>query len=262
MSSRPSAWWPKLQHDVLLPGKQPIWRYILAETALPILRSEMATIIRKDKPNELHAGRAVQPVAFSFADMRGQADDYLETVRQEAAKIVQQAHRDAERIRRQAEAAGRKAAEAAAERVLEDRVAKRMQLLVPALEQVVSQIDDSKGEILSRWERSALSVITAIAQRVIRRELIHKPEIALDLIAEALRLATGADDITLHVNPTDYENMRPQIEQLSATLARLAPSQIVADAAVSIGGCRVESKYGSIDQQVESQLRRIEAELV
>jgi flagellar assembly protein FliH len=221
----------------------------------------MATIIRKAKPNEMQAGRAVQPVAFSFADMRGQADDYLETVRQEAAKIVQQAHRDAERIRRQAEAAGRKAAEAAAEQILEDRVAKRMELLVPALEQVVSQIDDAKGEILSRWERSALSVITAIAQRVIRRELAHRPEISLDLIAEALRLATGADDVTLHINPADYENMRPQIEQLCASLSRMAPTQIVADATVSVGGCRVESKFGSIDQQMESQLRRIEEEL-
>jgi flagellar assembly protein FliH len=222
----------------------------------------MATIIRKDPPNELHVGRAVQPVAFSFADMRGQADDYLETVRQEAAKIVQQAHRDAERIRRQAEAAGRKAAEAAAERVLEDRVAKRMESIVPALDEIVRQIDDAKGEILSRWERSALSVITAIAARVIRRELAQQPEISLELIAEALRLATGADDVTLHINPADYDNMRPQIEHLSATLSRLAPSQIVADAAVSIGGCRVETKFGSIDQQVESQLRRIEEELV
>jgi flagellar assembly protein FliH len=223
--------------------------------------SQMATIIRKDKPNELHAGRAVQPVAFSFADMRGQAADYLETVRQEAAKIVQQAHRDCERIRRQAEAAGRKAAEAAAERILDERVAKRMETLVPALEQVVSQIDDAKGEILSRWERSALSVITAIAQRVIRRELSQYPEISLDLIAEALRLATGAADITLHVSPADYENMGSQIERLSATLARLAPSQIVADATISVGGCRVETRFGSIDEQIESQLRRIEEEL-
>jgi flagellar biosynthesis/type III secretory pathway protein FliH len=56
--------------------------------------------------------------------------------------------------------------------------------------------------------------------------------------------------------------MRPQIEHLSATLSRLAPSQIVADDAISIGGCRVETKFGAIDQQVESQLRRIEEELV
>jgi flagellar assembly protein FliH len=221
----------------------------------------MATIIRKDSPNASPSGCAVQSVAFSFADMRGQASDYLDTVRQEAAKIVQQAHRDAERIRRQADIAGRKAAEAAVERALEEKVAQRMELLIPALEELVKQIDDAKGEILSRWERTAVSVIVAIAQRVIRRALVQQPEIALDLIAEALRLAAGAADVTVRVSPADYENMRPQIERLGATLNRLAPSQIVADAAISIGGCRVETRFGSIDQQIESQLQRIEQEL-
>ena len=70
-------------------------------------------------------GEACSPIAFSFADMRGQANDYLGTVRTEAAKIVQQAHQQAEQIRRQAEVAGRKAAEAAIERVLDERVGKR-----------------------------------------------------------------------------------------------------------------------------------------
>src|SRR5688500_16278949 len=71
--------------------------------------SKMATIIRKDTGYLSTSGPQVQSVAFSFADLHGQASDYLETVRQEAAKLVQQAHREAEQIRRQAEAAGRKA---------------------------------------------------------------------------------------------------------------------------------------------------------
>jgi flagellar assembly protein FliH len=221
----------------------------------------MATIIRKENAHETQTGRAVRPVSFSFADMRGQANDYVETVRQEAAKIVQQAHRDAEKIRRQAEVAGRQAAEAAAERVLDEKIGKRMETLLPALEQLVSQLNEAKGELLRHWERSATKVITAISQRVIRRQLIHEPKIALDLIAESLQLAAGSADLTLHVNPTDYENLGPQIEQLSAALCRLAPAQIVADATISAGGCRVETKFGTIDQQIESQLRRIEQDL-
>jgi flagellar assembly protein FliH len=221
----------------------------------------MATIIRKDSPIESHAARVAHPVAFSITDMRGQASEYLDTVRQEAAKIVQEAHRDAERIRRQADVAGRQAAEAVAEHILDEKVAKRMETLLPALEQIVRQIDDAKGEILLRWERSALRVVAAIAERVIRRELSRQPEIALDLVAEALRLATGAADITLHVSPADYEKLGSQIERLGATLSRLAPSQVVADPAVSVGGCRVETRFGEIDEQIESQLRRIEEEL-
>ncbi len=116
----------------------------------------MATIIRKDSPTETHSGRATQAVAFSFSDMRGQANDYLGTVRTEAAKIVQQAHQQAEQIRRQAEVAGRKAAEAAIERVLDERVGKRMETLLPALEQLLAEMNDTKAQLLSRWEHSAL----------------------------------------------------------------------------------------------------------
>jgi len=221
----------------------------------------MATIIRKDSATAAHAKHAAQPVAFSFADMRGQADDYLETVRREAAKIVQQAHSQAEQIRRQAEAAGRKAAEAAAERMLEEKIGKRMNSLVPALEQLATQINDAKGEMLSHWERSALEVVTAIAGRVVRRQLEKEPAIALDVIADALRLAAGSTEIMLHVNPTDYENLGTQIDRLASTLCRLAPSQIVSDPEISAGGCRVVTKFGEIDERIEVQLLRIEEDL-
>jgi flagellar assembly protein FliH len=221
----------------------------------------MATIIRKDGTRQSPTGRPAQPVAFSFADMRGQADNYLETVRGEAAKIVQQAHRDAEKIRRDAEVAGRKAAEAAVEKVLDEKVAKRMATLIPALEELVKQINDAKGELQNHWEQSALKVSTAIAARIIRRELANDPQITLDSIAEALRLAAGSAEITLHMNPTDYENLGSQVERLAATLCQLSPSQVVADETISPGGCRVVTRYGEVDQQIEAQLQRIEEDL-
>jgi len=221
----------------------------------------MATILRKDNARQSPAGRDHGAVAFSFADMRGQADEYLKMVQQEAAKIVQQAHREAEQIRRQAEVAGRKAAEAAVERILDEKVARRMDTLLPALEQLVRHINDAKGELQSQWERSAVKVATAIAERIIRREIAREPQITLDLIAETLRLAVGTAEITVRVNPTDYENLGSQINRLAETLCQLAPSAVLPDPAISAGGCRVETKFGEIDQQIESQLRRIEQDL-
>jgi flagellar assembly protein FliH len=221
----------------------------------------MATIIRKDSPRETNSGRATQPVSFNFSDMRGQANDYLGTVRAEAAKIVQEAHQQAEQIRRQAEVAGRKAAEAAAQRVLEEKVSQRMQAILPALERVAREVNDMKGELLANWERSAVKVATAIAERIIRRQIAREPQITLDLIAESLRLAAGAAEIKLHVSPADRENLGPQIDALVSTIGRLAPSAVVTDTSLQSGDCRVMTKFGEIDQQIKSQLRRIELEL-
>jgi len=221
----------------------------------------MATIIRKDEQSDTLTAPTRQAVAFSFGDMRGRADDYLAMVRAEAAKIVQQAHRDAEQIRKQADAAGRKAAEKAIDRMLEEKVARRMDSLLPALEKTAVLLDDAKGELLRQWEQSAVRVAVAMARRIIRREVAHEPQIAIEIVTETLRLATSASEIKVHVNPTDYEHLGNQISRLAATLCRVAPTDIVADAEISPGGCKVTTKYGEIDQQIESQLARIEEDL-
>jgi flagellar assembly protein FliH len=74
-------------------------------------------------------------------------------------------------------------------------------------------------------------------------------------------LATGAAEINVHINPSDYEHLGPQVENITAVLAQLTPSAIVADPTVSPGGCRITTRYGEIDQRIESQLKRIEEEL-
>jgi flagellar assembly protein FliH len=221
----------------------------------------MATIIRKHGPSQPSGAPAARTIAFNFEDMNDRANEYLETVRAEAAKIVQQAHQQAEQLRRQAQVAGKQAAEEAAQKTLDDRIAKRMDTIFPALDSLVSQLIDAKAELMRRWEESAVAVATAIAQRIIRRELERKPEITLDLIREALQLAAGAAEITVHVNQTDYEHLGAQVNRLVYTIARLTPTKVHADPDITPGGCVVRTKYGEIDQRIEAQLARVEEEL-
>ena len=44
-------------------------------------------------------------------------------------------------------------------------------------------------------------------------------------------------------------------------MSGLGDAEVVADATIERGGCRVETRFGTIDQQFESQLKRIEEEL-
>lgn len=221
----------------------------------------MATIIRQRGPQPSASGRFVQPVAFNFDDINDRANEYLDVVRREAAKIVQQAHQQAEQIRRDAEMAGRATADEAARKALEETMGQQLDTLFTAIEQIVVQLDAAKADWLRRWETSAVAVAAAIAQRIIRRELEHHPEISLEWIREALRLAAGGGEIVLRLNPTDRENLGQQVERVAQAVAQLAPSQIVADPAVTPGGCVVESRFGRVDQQIEAQLARIEEEL-
>jgi len=207
------------------------------------------------------AMRSPQQVAFNLEDMTQQATKYLDKVRSQATHIVAEAQKQADAIRRQAEEDGRQAAMRAAEKVLDEKVGKRMQTLLPALQMVVTDISDAKQAWLGQWERSTVHLAAAIAGKVIRGHVPDLPEVTLKLVREALEMAAGSSHVRIHLNPTDHETLHAQIGRLTKELGRIGGAEILADPQITPGGCRVETQHGSIDQQFEAQLARIEEEL-
>jgi flagellar assembly protein FliH len=217
----------------------------------------MSAIIRATERNS-----AVHSVAFNFDDMAARANAYLDKVRADAAQILADARRDAEGIRKNAEQQGFRAGERAVGQTVREQLGAQLETLLPALRQVINDIQHAKQTWLANWEKSGLRLATAVAERLIRRELSHTPEIPLTLIREALDMATGSNNLRIHLNPTDYDTLRPQIQTLVRECATLAETELVPDESVAPGGCRVETQFGVIDQQWETQLKRIEEELI
>jgi flagellar assembly protein FliH len=216
----------------------------------------MSTIIKATDRN-----RAVQTVAFNFDDMAARANQCLEAVRGEAAKLLSEAQQEAGALRERAEAEGRREGLAAIEHMADERLAQELTSLRPALQRAVQEIRDAKQAWLQHWEKSAIHVAAAIAARLIRRELSRDPQIAITLVREALELAAGSAQLKIRLNPADHANLHGQVQSVARELAPLAETELIADPHVTPGGCRVETRFGVIDQQFESQLARIEEEL-
>lgn len=220
----------------------------------------MATIIKRQYQHTPE-GSTFAGVAYNLTDIAGQAEQMLAGVQSQADQILNQAKVDAAEIRRKAEAEGRAAAEAAIERILDEKVAQQMKTLVPALQGAVHQIEESRQEWLQHWETAAVGLSTAIAERLVRGEISRRPEIALDWVREALELAAGSSELTIRLNPQDYETIAGQVQQLTSVINPVANARVEADPTISQCGCRVETTYGTIDQQLETQLERIQEEL-
>jgi flagellar assembly protein FliH len=202
-----------------------------------------------------------QVVTFSLADLHDRGDAYVAQVRQQAARAVQQARDDAEAVRKQAQEEGRQAALAAAEKSVQARLDQQLKTLFPALRQAVQSLHEARHAWLLSWEGNVVRLAVAIAARVIRRELSQTPEITLDLVRESLELAAGSGSIKVLLHPGDHAALGEQVKKLAGEIARLAPAEIVADASVEPGGCRVLTEFGEVDQRIASQLTRIEEEL-
>jgi flagellar assembly protein FliH len=198
---------------------------------------------------------------YCFDDMGDLARTKLDAARGSVEKILAKAEQDAAAIRKTAEEQGRAAALEAAEQILDEKVTRQLATLAPALRDAVDRVQAAKADWLSHWEKTAIHVAAAIAGRVVRRELTRTPEITLALVREALELAAGSGDIQLCMHPDDFKTLGKQAQRLAAELARLGNAQVVADPRISKGGCRIETRFGSVDQQFEAQLARIEEEL-
>lgn len=216
----------------------------------------MATVIKSAAKHGVP-----QAAAFNFEDLAVKANEYLDQVRKEAEKIIAKANDDAAAIRRRAQMEGHRAGVAQVEKMVEQRLAGQLQTLLPALQSAVRQIEQARQQWLAHWEKAAIRLARAIAERVIRRRLAQEPEISLAWLREALELAAGTAQVVLRLNPQDHQSLRPQVDALLHQMALLGRVEIVADDQISPAGCRVETGFGTIDQQVESQLDRIEAEL-
>jgi flagellar assembly protein FliH len=212
----------------------------------------MSTIIRA---SQQHA--ATQHEAFNFDDMAAQAEQYLAKVRQEAAKIVEQAKGEADAVRRRAEQEGRQAAQNSVEQM----VAQQLATVLPALRQATAELGHARQAWLEHWEAAGLHVAGEIANRLIRRELETHPEIPLALVREALELAAGSPQVCVHLNPADHAAIAEQVELLTKELTPMAAAEVLPNADITRGGCRIDTQFGVIDQQFEAQLRRIEEEL-
>jgi flagellar assembly protein FliH len=219
----------------------------------------MASVIKAGKI--LPSGTAVQHTEFNFEDMSAQASLYLESVQQKAGQIVAQANQQAKQTIVQAAERGRQSARDAAQKAALEEMKTKWQALAPALQQAIDSAAQLRSSWLRQWEQQVIQLAIAMAERLVRGELSRRPEIPQQWIREALELASSGQSITLRLHPADHEALGQLKEVLVSEFSNLAAADIVPDVRIAQGGCRVDTEFGYIDQQLATQLKRIEEEL-
>lgn len=206
-------------------------------------------------------GRGIPGVAFNFEDISQQADAYLSKVREQAKQILVEATKEAAALKAKAQQDGQKAATAAAEKQVDQRLLAQLQPAIAVLQAAAKEISASRQSWVTGWERSAVSLACAIAARVVRREVEREPRVTLKLVREALDLASGQASVRLRLSARDHAALGAHVQEIAASLGGLGKVEIVADATLSPGGCRIETEQGVIDQTLEAQLDRIAEEM-
>ncbi|HSV71060.1 MAG TPA: flagellar assembly protein FliH [Methylibium sp.] len=99
-------------------------------------------------------------------------------------------------------------------------------------------------------------VAIALARQVLRGELATRPELIAQVAQEALAATlVAAQQIAVHLHPDDLTLVQAHAGEAMAERG----ARLVADAALTRGGCIVDSEVGVVDASVEARWQRASA---
>jgi flagellar biosynthesis/type III secretory pathway protein FliH len=196
-------------------------------------------------------------------------DGYLDEVRQQARQILAEAHLEAEAIRRRAyeqgELDGQDAGRDQRDCELQARALELARQMarhdfapaVAAWHAAAGSVLAAREHWLARWETDAVRLSVAIAEKLIRNELRHRPELVAETVRELLQLAAGSSDVSVRLHPLDLELIQQHRADDSSGFASTVAVRWVPDERLARGDCVVETRQGEIDARLETQLARI-----
>lgn len=212
--------------------------------------------------------------SFDFQTIAARCQQHVEWARTTAAEVLARAADEAEAIREQSTKlgfeAGRQAGLEAARSEIHEQVEQRaeqltkgrMDQVLPAIDRIIAAIESEREQWLSAWEEAAIGVCTAMAERIIQRQIEIDPSLTSSRIASVLELAAGSPRVQIRLHPTDIQKLGEQADEIVRRMSRCSDCEITADTAIQPGGCLVETSHGQIDARLETQLNRIRDELL
>lgn len=210
---------------------------------------------------------------FSFADVERQAQKIIHQARLEAQRIIGESETRVRAVTEAHKQEGYKAGIAegrqagfdqarqeAREKAIRD-AATELNQLTNALSTGLAEFEQQKRTLLARAETGLIELAIAIARRVCKLHIQADPSVAHANAHALVELVAHNQDLELRVNPAEHELLPIDVAELAREVEQLGHVKIVPDESVAPGGCRLHTRDGTIDANIDEQLDRIAAAL-
>jgi flagellar assembly protein FliH len=222
--------------------------------------------------------RATQPPpttsVFSLADVEEAAKRVLLKAKLQAERLISAAMHEAEKLKEEARQEGsregfehghaegvRHGTEAGREQAF-TQYAAELTTLTQSLTAMTVEFDAGRRNIESEVLREVVALVTAIARRVTKRQALVEPAVLEANLADAMKLTVGASDLRVAVHPQQRQFLQECLPRLSLQWPTLRHVELVDDDSLVPGGCRVYTRSGAIDADLDAQLDRVIAAML
>jgi flagellar assembly protein FliH len=211
---------------------------------------------------------------FSLRDVENHAKLMLVRAREQAEALLASAQQEGEILRQQAyeeglaegRRDGRKQGEldgtrAGAQQALAEHQ-QALATLITTLTVAAAEFDASRRELQMMGLSEVVSLSAAIARRVTKRQGILDPGVLAENLTEAMKLVAHAADVRVAIHPKQKQTLEDAMPRLRMAWPQLKHIEIVHDASIAPGGCRIFTARGQVDGDLDTQLDRVIGELL
>jgi flagellar assembly protein FliH len=128
---------------------------------------------------------------------------------------------------------------------------------ITALSRGASELERSRGELESKGLQSVIELSAAIARRVARRQAEFDPQVLIENLRGAMKLVCHWEDVRIAVRHEQMRTLREELPNLQQSWPQLKHVELVEDNKLTSGGCRIFTKGGGVDGDLEGQLDRV-----
>src|SRR3989304_3003865 len=131
-----------------------------------------------------------------------------------------------------------------------------VKLLCQSLQKAIEDLKHERDNIWDKCEKEIIRLIVAIAKKAVYEEISQNSrKIVESVVGDALNKVKGNKILRVQINPEDAE----MLKAMAATglTADGGKYEMVSDADISRGGCRVVTDCGGVDARVETRWREI-----
>jgi flagellar assembly protein FliH len=213
-------------------------------------------------------------VLFSMKDVETQAKEILIRAQRQAEQLLIAAQMEGEELKKRMQAEGYAAGrqEGMAKGMEEGKKAghqaaltehkAQFQQAVAALANAMKQVEASRKQLEADALAEVVQLAVAVARRVTKRQGELDEQVVVENLREAMKLVVHAADIRVAIHPKQKQVMADALPKLQLEWPALEHAELVEDATLAVGGCRVFTLHGRVDADLDGQLDRVVADLM
>jgi len=214
------------------------------------------------------------PVSLSgsnlhLGDLQRQADDLIENTRARVADMVRAGQDEARRLMKVATETAREEGYTAG--FEQGRAEGQQQGRQDALKQHTDALDsmtsawmdaletwnERRREMLHDADADLLSLAVALAERIVRRQIVCDPDVIVDQLSQVIRDMANPSKLDVRIHPDDRSLLEDAMPRVLASMVDAPQVSLRDDERIERGGCLVQAGRGIVDATIATQLDRI-----